>query len=270
MIFKEESHYNYAELLDKIAGKYRIKERLNLWSLEVNRITLKSIKEQGNSDFFPGRSAVLVYDLTADKCIDSGGSLEDLTGYNQQEWLNSDNFSSMNLTIIHPGDLSDYFQVIKRGSEYFKSLPEDRKKLQRIVLQCRCINARTAKTWNCLKHIKPIFDDNGNIVIIAYYLIDISNFSASSEVSITYFDSDDYSKKTVINNKDIKMHSVPVTSCEIELLKYMSDGLTSKEIASRMKKSVHTINNQRKNLLLKTGAKNGAELINLAKRKGWI
>ncbi|HEY4061382.1 MAG TPA: helix-turn-helix transcriptional regulator [Puia sp.] len=48
---------------------------------------------------------------------------------------------------------------------------------------------------------------------------------------------------------------------EREVLKWMSDGLSSKQIAARMHVSIHTINNHRKNMLQKTNCNNVAEIL---------
>lgn len=53
-----------------------------------------------------------------------------------------------------------------------------------------------------------------------------------------------------------------LTKKEIEVVKWMSEGLSSKQIADKLKLSVHTVNNHRKNMLHKTNCKNMAELIN--------
>lgn len=51
---------------------------------------------------------------------------------------------------------------------------------------------------------------------------------------------------------------------EKEVLLWITDGLTSKEIAHKMYLSEATVINHRKNMLLKSGAKNTAELISFA------
>lgn len=58
---------------------------------------------------------------------------------------------------------------------------------------------------------------------------------------------------------------VPViTRRELEVLALIAEGLTNNEIAERIYVSVTTVETHRKNLLLKFGAKNVAELVKLA------
>ena len=54
---------------------------------------------------------------------------------------------------------------------------------------------------------------------------------------------------------------------EFEVLRWMADGLSSKQIADKMRLSIHTINNHRKNMLAKTNATNAIDLINHAYRQ---
>ncbi|GAA4316280.1 helix-turn-helix transcriptional regulator [Compostibacter hankyongensis] len=57
---------------------------------------------------------------------------------------------------------------------------------------------------------------------------------------------------------------------ETRILQYMAEGLSSKQIADKLKISENTIANHRKNMLKKTSTKNVAELVALACRSGLI
>lgn len=48
---------------------------------------------------------------------------------------------------------------------------------------------------------------------------------------------------------------------EIEILKWVAEGLSSKEIADKLFISVHTVNTHRKNMLARTNSKNSSDLI---------
>ncbi|HCT23415.1 MAG TPA: hypothetical protein DIW54_08800 [Chitinophagaceae bacterium] len=55
-----------------------------------------------------------------------------------------------------------------------------------------------------------------------------------------------------------------LSKAELAVLKWIAQGLASKQIAEKLHISVHTVNNHRKNMIKKTGAKNIAEVLNLA------
>ena len=61
-----------------------------------------------------------------------------------------------------------------------------------------------------------------------------------------------------------------LTASEIEIVRLIAQGLTTKEIASRKFLSFHTIMTHRKNILRKLGVSNASELIMFAVRTGII
>jgi DNA-binding CsgD family transcriptional regulator len=68
---------------------------------------------------------------------------------------------------------------------------------------------------------------------------------------------------------DISPHQV-MSKRELEVLKYMADGLSSKQIATRLRISINTINNHRKNMLHKMNCKSSTELLSHAMKHGLL
>ena len=61
-----------------------------------------------------------------------------------------------------------------------------------------------------------------------------------------------------------------LTASEIEIVKLIADGKTTKEIAAHKSISIHTVNTHRKNIFRKLGVTNVSELIIQAIKAGWI
>ena len=61
-----------------------------------------------------------------------------------------------------------------------------------------------------------------------------------------------------------------LTSSEIEIVRLIAGGLTTKEIANQKNISFHTVNTHRKNIFRKMGVSNASELIMHAIKAGWI
>jgi len=57
---------------------------------------------------------------------------------------------------------------------------------------------------------------------------------------------------------------------ELEVLSYISGGYSSKQIADKMNISIYTVNNHRRNMLLKSKCKSSSELINYASKHGLL
>ncbi len=71
-------------------------------------------------------------------------------------------------------------------------------------------------------------------------------------------------------SKSVPEEPTHLTSSEIEIVRLIAGGLTTKEIASKKNISFHTVNTHRKNIFRKMGVSNASELIMLAIKAGWI
>lgn len=71
-------------------------------------------------------------------------------------------------------------------------------------------------------------------------------------------------------SNQLKEENKNLTSSELDIIKLIADGLTTKEIASQKNLSFHTINTHRKNIFRKLGVNNTSELIIHAIKSGWI
>ncbi len=71
-------------------------------------------------------------------------------------------------------------------------------------------------------------------------------------------------------SKSVPEEPTHLTSSEIEIVRLIAGGLTTKEIANQKNISFHTVNTHRKNIFRKMGVSNASELIMHAIRAGWI
>jgi DNA-binding NarL/FixJ family response regulator len=65
-------------------------------------------------------------------------------------------------------------------------------------------------------------------------------------------------------------NTIIITKREIEVLKYISEGMTNAEIAEKLFISPLTVDSHRKNLIIKLNAKNTASLIKTAFQNGYL
>jgi DNA-binding NarL/FixJ family response regulator len=79
-----------------------------------------------------------------------------------------------------------------------------------------------------------------------------------------------YDVNEILNHPKNDVGSPLLTRRETEVLRMISDGFTNQEIADKIFVSPLTVDSHRKNLLMKLGARNTAELIKLAFCKGLI
>lgn len=64
--------------------------------------------------------------------------------------------------------------------------------------------------------------------------------------------------------------SFSLSKRELEILKWIAEGFSSKQIADTLCLSLNTVNNHRKNMLHKTGCKTATELLNYALKHGFL
>jgi DNA-binding NarL/FixJ family response regulator len=73
-----------------------------------------------------------------------------------------------------------------------------------------------------------------------------------------------------VDNKYVVEDPKHLTASELEIVKLIANGLTTKEIASKRNISYHTVNTHRKNIFKKVEVSNASELIIHAIKAGWI
>jgi DNA-binding NarL/FixJ family response regulator len=71
-------------------------------------------------------------------------------------------------------------------------------------------------------------------------------------------------------NKSVPEEPTHLTSSEIEIVRLIAGGMTTKEIAEKKCISFHTVNTHRKNIFRKLSVSNASELIIHAIKSGWI
>ena len=85
-----------------------------------------------------------------------------------------------------------------------------------------------------------------------------------------YFGADILDFLLEMNDASKEEEEVVLTASEIEIVRMVSAGLTTKEIASRRHISIHTVNTHRKNIFRKLDVSNVSELMMYAIKAGLI
>ncbi|MEJ2902553.1 response regulator transcription factor [Pedobacter panaciterrae] len=112
-----------------------------------------------------------------------------------------------------------------------------------------------------------------------YYRMPIA--SVNSLTDLTYFKNDSKinhlierheagGEKSVIENKSYFLQKTEdiLSKREIDVLKLASQGMGSKEIADQLHISINTINNHRRNMLMRSKCKNFLQLVDIAVKNG--
>jgi DNA-binding NarL/FixJ family response regulator len=76
--------------------------------------------------------------------------------------------------------------------------------------------------------------------------------------------------RLILESFQEKNNNCQISPREKEIIKLLTDGLTTKKIAAKLFISPHTVETHRQNILLKLGLKNTAELVKYAIQKGLL
>lgn len=176
--------------------------------------------------------------------------------------------------LIHPDDQSfvrhaeaairDYYQqrISRKNIGHYKA--------------SYCLRLKTpAGNYQLFQHQSVVLsvDDFGNCIQAFNILTNISNISPSNNYKVTLLDlrgNNSYVELDVFAQKELITLMPLFTKREIEIIRLMSHGLKSPEIAKRLFISLHTVKNHRKNILHKSQIHSSSELIARCLHQGLI
>jgi DNA-binding CsgD family transcriptional regulator len=103
-------------------------------------------------------------------------------------------------------------------------------------------------------------------------LIDISSIKTDVVIhlEVSYFDDDGDRIHLVSKYFNPNKSSIDISCSELRVLKQISEGKSSKQIANDLCLSLHTINNHRKNMLKKNSMQSSTELVTMALKSGLV
>lgn len=168
---------------------------------------------------------------------------------------------------IHPIDREDMLNIRIKHGQFIYSQPEENRNNFRNIFQFRMLNAKR-QYINVISNQQVIQKDKNDK---AWIIIGSMQIAADQRPLENV-------KYTCVNNKTgeivtsfiLSDTEIILTNREKEILEYINRGHLSKEIASKLNLSIHTINNHRKNILIKLKVDNAIEAINYAKIKGLL
>ncbi|HTA82661.1 MAG TPA: LuxR C-terminal-related transcriptional regulator [Bacteroidia bacterium] len=192
-----------------------------------------------------------------------------LFGYTAKEMIELGPASQ--LSRVHPDDLLVFKSTLfNEFINYSKSIPAEDLKDTVFALNIR--SQRKDGTYvNFLQQYVVLERDRSNNPLLTLGVAtDITAFGKSNGVTFSV-------SKYTENARAIKVYSPNeldanhhITKREIEVIKYMLQGFTSKEIAVKLHISQYTVKAHRQNIMEKTHCKNAAQLSNYALTNGLI
>jgi DNA-binding CsgD family transcriptional regulator len=170
--------------------------------------------------------------------------------------------------LLHPADAGSYWQLMLQVWQFLITLPPE----QRLHYQFNC-DYRLRKTDGSYvrlleQNIILATDQRHVITHLLGTCTDITQWKKSEGLTATIIPITNHAAQ--LWEPAFLSATCPLTQREQEILKLLAAGFSSKLIADRLCLSCHTVNTHRRNMIVKTNAKNTGELIQFALKRQYI
>jgi len=226
---------------------------------EKKRLSIQSFSKMSHSPIFTVDVYKGVYDFASE-------SFSDLFGINNRFLKSIHRQGDLLEDMIHPDDREILIGLQVKHSQFIYSLSPEQRNDFRTVYQFRMRNSRK-EYINVISRQQVLEKDSKGKAWIIMGTVELSPDQMPAErVKCSVMNM----KTGIFFNPDYTNPVNSLTNREIEILKLVKEGFLSKEIASKLNISTHTVNNHRKNILSKLDVDNSFEAINCARTKGII
>lgn len=227
--------------------------------LERHKPNLQKLAEIGNS-------AISVFDLHKKQHVFNSFNIGEMLGYSQQEVQTSgEHFLDAK---IHP---TDFITMMKNGInllKFFQNIPTDEKTNYKLISEFRILNANNSYI-KVIEQQQALEVTGKGSIWLALSILDISPNQKNLD-EVTVCELLNFKTGKTIPFSSPEQTTLTLTKREIEVLKFVKDGLLSKEISNKLSISIHTVNTHRQRVLDKLGANNSMEAVTLASKLGII
>lgn len=164
------------------------------------------------------------------------------------------------MRLIHPDDLEPYQRIIQKMKEWLTGIDPVEALQYRFAIHYRF---RRHNEYLCLHEERVFYLDNHGELINYTLFRDLSAERGFNRVQLDWYKVHELGYQR-INSYVPAASEQELTAREIEVIQLIREGLSSKEIASRMCISINTVRNHRSNLFRKTHARNVVDLVKSA------
>ncbi|MDX2063145.1 MAG: LuxR C-terminal-related transcriptional regulator [Bacteroidia bacterium] len=165
------------------------------------------------------------------------------------------------LSLLPAEDQSVVIALFQESFAFLRNLPYGSVLTARVSVILRMVNTRSNQTKWIRLALRPQPNEYGMIGTLRIDVYDITDEDTHQvlRASVAYVDAFGQTAYHRLN----KQQSVTemLSPREIDILKLMLEGKTSKEIGANLKISKDTVDKARKTMLVKTGCKNSVELV---------
>lgn len=214
------------------------------------------------------KSTMTVYDMHRKRYLLKSAGFKEMLGYSNPEDIDDDDMELFH-KLIHPDDLPFVLETENMAHAFFNDLPVSEKKDYKMVYDFRVKN--TTGIYMRFIHQFAVLeqDRNGKSWLVLIITNLISERAQSTPLQRRMINMQT-GKLCLFNDDDNLKSDKLLTDRETDVLRLISQGLDSRNIAKRLFISVNTVNNHRQRILSKTKTENTTQALLYAKKVGII
>lgn len=221
----------------------------------------------------PGPYFWFVADTVKGIPLATGGVMEKIVAIKEAEFVNHP--PDQLFMNMHPEDGPKLFAFTNYYISYIMQKTSQRKLCIRPTIYIRLLSPEKIYKWTMIQYAENILDAEGRIAYGLTLVTDISHIKKDGVAMMSILDSYDDSCQhffcsdgNAVPNTEINIPKI--SPREIEVLRYLAIGNSSKQIASELNIAVKTVDNHRQSLLKKTKAKSSGELVAYGINMGFL
>lgn len=248
--------------IDKLSQQNFDPQQLNIDGIK----NILSLNYGFHSLFSHSIPVIYLLDYTTGKYLRMSKSTKMVLGFESSEWIDNglnftiDNYAEDDLKIYNEKIFPDRLQILK-------SIPAIEQQNYIFSYNLRLKNNKGELVNLLQRNCYMKSDENGIPLLSLGVVTNIEHYKKENPVIqlVEKINPENLSSETIFK-KVYYLHdeNTIFSKREKEVLLWVTDGLTSKGIADKLFISEGTVINHRKNMLLKSGTKNVAELISFA------
>lgn len=206
--------------------------------------------------------------------VKSGGMVDYFVGQSANEWKNKS--PEEYFEIVFREDAPYVMGYAKLIYEFLVAIPHENKDLIRPYI---CFRLQTPGSleprWVLFYYIDWLYGSDGRIAGILHAIYDISHIKTDGSPMMTILDLREETNQLYFSHApaNVTMPLQRMSVCRIsererEILRLLTQGFSSKQIADRLQIAKNTVENHRQNLLKKTNCNSSTEMVSYAIQHG--
>lgn len=235
---------------------------------EIAPIDFKEFLHNSQAQFLSvGDFYCYLFNLKAVQFDYISDSIESVLGYDKDEIT-----VPFFISLIHPDDVPYFIEFENQVVQFFNNLSTEQLSNYKVRYDYR-VKTKSGNYVRILHQMMALITDEENKISQTFcYHTDITYLKPEGTPLLSFIgmNGEPSYVNVTANTKLNKPYSLNLSKREIEIVKYLVQGSTSKDIAGKLHLSVHTVRTHRKNILRKLYLNNTIDLTTKAIQEGWL